>query len=65
MADLREVIHPFENGHGRLGRALADMALAQDMHAHDPQASAALVRVNGCMAWLTRYSKPAPPTATR
>jgi Fic family protein len=42
-----ESIHPFENGNGRLGRALADMALAQDMHAQDPQANPALVRVYG------------------
>jgi Fic family protein len=42
-----ESIQPFEDGNGRLGRALADMALAQDMHAQDAQASPSLVRVYG------------------
>ncbi|MFN7155022.1 MAG: Fic family protein [Acidovorax sp.] len=42
-----ESIHPFEDGNGRVGRALTDMALAQDMVAQDPQTSPALVRVYG------------------
>ena len=39
-----ESIHLVEDGNGRPGRALADMALAQNLHAQDPQASQAVVR---------------------
>ena len=42
-----ESIYPFEDGNSRLGRALVDMALAQDMQALDRATDVALVRVFG------------------
>ena len=42
-----ESIHPFEDGNGRLGRAVADMALAQDMLAQPLSAAVAQMRVFG------------------
>ena len=42
-----ESIHPFEDGNGRLGRALVDMALAQDMAALVQYTPSTPVRVLG------------------